>query len=41
VTPPVRDEQYLLIKEEKMPDGQVKLILKDRESGEIVEKIRK
>ena len=34
------DERYLLIKEEKMPDGQVKLILKDRESGEIVQKIR-
>ena len=34
------DAQYLLIKEEKMPDGQVKLILKDKESGEIVQRIQ-
>jgi hypothetical protein len=33
------DEQYWLIKEEKMPDGQVKRILQDRQSGEIVERI--
>jgi hypothetical protein len=34
------DKQYWLIKEEKMPDGSVKLILKDRESGEIVQQVR-
>jgi predicted dehydrogenase len=34
------DEQYLLIKEETMPDGRVKLILKDRESGKIVQKFQ-
>ncbi|HUT17671.1 MAG TPA: Gfo/Idh/MocA family oxidoreductase [Anaerolineae bacterium] len=33
------DEQYWLIKEEKMPDGKVKRILKDRQTGEIVERI--
>ena len=33
------DEQFLLLKEEKMPDGRTKLILKDRESGEIVQRI--
>jgi len=29
------DDQYYLIKEEVMPDGKVKLILKDKNSGEI------
>jgi predicted dehydrogenase len=33
------DKQYWLIKEEKMPDGKVKRILQDRQSGEIVERI--
>jgi predicted dehydrogenase len=33
------DAQFLLIKEEKMPDGRIKLILKDKESGQIVQKI--
>ena len=35
------DDQYdlILIKRERMPDGQVKLILKDRKSGEVVQKI--
>jgi hypothetical protein len=33
------DDQYLLIKEEKMPDGRVKLILKDKESGKITQQI--
>ena len=33
------DDQYLLIKEEKMPDGRVKLILKEKASGKIVQKI--
>ena len=34
------DEQYYLIKEEKIPDGTVKLILKDKASGEIIQKIK-
>ena len=29
------DEQHFLIKEEKMPDGRTKLILKDKETGKI------
>lgn len=33
------DEQYFLIKEERMPDGKIKLILKDKKSGEIIQKI--
>ena len=33
------DEKYALIKRERMPDGRMKLILKDKESGEIVERI--
>ncbi len=33
------DERYYLIKEEKMPDGRVKVILKDKESGELVQRI--
>ena len=33
------DEQYWLIKEEKMPDGRIKVILKDKESGQIVQKV--
>ena len=33
------DEQYALIKEERMPNGRLKRILKDKESGEIVEKV--
>ncbi len=32
------DERYDLIKRERMPDGRVKLILKDRGSGEVVQK---
>jgi predicted dehydrogenase len=34
------DEQYRLVKEETMPDGRIKLILKDKESGQIVQKIK-
>ena len=34
------DDQHLLIKEEKMPDGRTKLILKDKKSGRIVQKIK-
>ena len=33
-------EGLILIKEEKMPDGRTKLILKDRESGKIIQKLR-
>jgi predicted dehydrogenase len=33
------DERHDLIKRERMPDGRVKLILKDRESGEVVQRI--
>ena len=33
------DENHLYLKEEKMPDGRKKLILKNKTSGEIVEKI--
>jgi len=35
----VYDDRFWLIKEEKMPDGKTKLILKDRESGEIIQRI--
>jgi len=34
------DEKHYLIKEEKMPDGKLKLILKEKESGKIIERIR-
>jgi hypothetical protein len=33
------DEAHLLIKEEVMPDGKTKLILKEKASGKIVEKV--
>lgn len=39
VTASEYDDQYLLIKEEKMPDGKVKLILKEKATGKIVQKI--
>jgi predicted dehydrogenase len=35
------DDKYYLIKEEKMPDGNTKLILKDKKSGEAVQRIRR
>jgi hypothetical protein len=34
------DADHLLIKEEVMPDGRMKLILKEKASGKIVEKVR-
>ena len=34
------DEYYLLVKEEVMPDGKTKLILKDKADGSIVQKIK-
>ena len=33
------DEKSVLIKKEKMPDGQTKLILKDKKSGKVIQKI--
>jgi predicted dehydrogenase len=33
------DEQYSLIKQERMPDGRLKLILKDKATGEIVQRV--
>jgi predicted dehydrogenase len=35
----VFDERYFLIKRERMLDGRVKLILKDRETGEVVQRL--
>ncbi len=35
------NEQYWLIKEEKMPDGALKIILKDKVSGDIIQQIQK
>jgi len=32
-------ERYARIKEERMPDGKIKLILKDRETGEVIQRI--
>ena len=32
------DEMYFLVKEERMPDGRLKLILKEKNSGKIVQK---
>ena len=32
-------ERYVKIKEERMPDGKIKLILKDRETGEVIQRI--
>jgi len=34
------EEKYILIKEEHMPDGKTKRILKDRKTGEILQKIK-
>jgi predicted dehydrogenase len=33
------DGQYFLIKEEKMPDGKTKAILKDKKTGEVVQRV--
>jgi hypothetical protein len=33
------DEQYVLVKQERMPDGRTRLILKDKESRDIIQKI--
>jgi hypothetical protein len=34
------DAEHFLIKEEKMPDGKVNVILKDRKTGEITQTVR-
>jgi predicted dehydrogenase len=34
------DQQFFLIKKEKMPDGQTKLILKDKQTGKVIQKIK-
>ncbi len=34
------DAAHLLIKEERMPDGKTKLILKEKTSGRVVERVR-
>ena len=34
------DEGHFLIKEEKMPDGKLKVILKDKRTGKISQMIR-
>jgi hypothetical protein len=34
------DEKHLLIKEEKLPDGRAKVILKNKATGEITQKIK-
>jgi hypothetical protein len=33
------DDQHLLVKEEKMPNGKTKLILRHKQSGDISERI--
>ena len=33
------DEHHLLIKQEKMPDGRTKLILKEKETGKVIQRI--
>ena len=33
------DEKHFLVKEEKMPDGKTKLILKEKVGGKIIQKI--
>lgn len=33
-------ERYVLIKEERMPDGKTKLILKDKKTGQIIQKVK-
>lgn len=34
------DDQYFLIKEEVMPNGETKLILKDKDTGEITQRVK-
>jgi predicted dehydrogenase len=40
VSGPAAEKEHVLIKEETMPDGRVKLILKEKASGKIVQKIK-
>ncbi|MEM7511325.1 MAG: gfo/Idh/MocA family oxidoreductase, partial [Bacteroidota bacterium] len=41
VGPKMYDEDHYYIKEELLPDGRKKLILKEKESGKIVERVSK
>ncbi|CAN5302595.1 Gfo/Idh/MocA family oxidoreductase [soil metagenome] len=34
------DEDYIFIKEEKLPNGQIKTILKDKKTGQIIQKVK-
>ncbi len=34
------DEQYIFIKEEKLPNGQTKVILKDKKTGQIIQQVK-
>lgn len=40
IGPKIVDKKYRLIKEERMPDGKTKLILKDRATGKVIQKIK-
>ena len=40
IGPKIEDKKYLLIKEERMPDGKTKLILKDRATGKVIQKMK-
>ena len=35
------DEKYILLKKERMPDGKTNLVLKDKETGQIIQKVIK
>ncbi len=41
IGPKIADKKYVLIKEERMPDGKIKQILKDKTTGKVVQKIKK
>jgi predicted dehydrogenase len=36
---PVTDDRYLVIKKERMPDGRTKVIVKEKETGKIIQRI--
>jgi len=40
IGPKIEAKKYLLIKEERMPDGKTKLILKDRATGKVIQKMK-
>jgi len=35
------DKDHIFVKEETMPDGQVKIILKNKKTGKITQKVKK